>query len=147
MAGVNKVILIGNLGRDPETRYTQSGQCVANFTMATSENWTDKQGDKQERTEWHRIVAWGKTGELCDQYLSKGRKVYVEGKLQTRKWEDKNGNERSTTEINAQSVQFFGAKGDREEHESRDREAFSGGGQQPPPASQGSADGFEDVPF
>jgi len=108
MAGVNKVILIGNLGRDPELRYTQSGQAVVNFTLATSENWNDKSGEKQERTEWHRIVVWGRVGELCAQYLSKGRTVYIEGRIQTREWEDKEGNKRSTTEINAQTVQFLG---------------------------------------
>jgi len=108
MAGVNKAILIGNLGRDPELRYTQNGQAVVNFTLATSENWTDKSGQRVDRTEWHRIVAWGKTGELCAQYLSKGRTVYVEGRIQTRDWEDKDGNKRQTTEINAQTVQFLG---------------------------------------
>ncbi len=109
MAGVNKVILIGNLGRDPELRYTQNGQAVANFTLATSENWTDKSGEKAERTEWHRIVTWGKLAEMCAQYLSKGRTVYVEGRLQTREWEDRDGNKRQTTEINAQTVQFLGS--------------------------------------
>jgi single-strand DNA-binding protein len=108
MAGVNKVILIGNLGRDPELRYTQSGQGVVNFTLATSENWTDKSGERVERTEWHRIVVWGRVGELCAQYLSKGRTVYIEGRIQTREWEDKEGNKRQTTEINAQTVQFLG---------------------------------------
>jgi len=108
MAGVNKAILIGNLGRDPELRYTQNGQAVVNFTLATSENWTDKSGQRVERTEWHRIVVWGKVGELCAQYLSKGRTVYVEGRIQTREWEDKEGNKRFTTEINAQTVQFLG---------------------------------------
>jgi single-strand DNA-binding protein len=108
MAGVNKAILIGNLGRDPELRYTQSGQAVVNFTLATSENWNDKSGERVERTEWHRIVVWGKVGEVCAQYLSKGRTVYVEGRIQTREWEDKDGNKRNTTEINAQTVQFLG---------------------------------------
>ena len=112
MAGVNKAILIGNLGRDPELKYTQSGQAVVNFSIATSENWTDKSGEKQERTEWHRIVAWGKTGELCAQYLSKGRTVYVEGRIQTREWEDREGQKRTTTEINAQTVTFIGGRGD-----------------------------------
>ncbi|MBW2726442.1 MAG: single-stranded DNA-binding protein, partial [Deltaproteobacteria bacterium] len=101
MAGVNKAILVGNLGRDPELRHTQNGQAVVNFTLATSENWTDKNGERVERTEWHRIVVWGKTGEMCAQYLSKGRTVYVEGRIQTREWEDKDGNKRYTTEINA----------------------------------------------
>jgi single-strand DNA-binding protein len=108
MAGVNKAILIGNLGRDPELRYTQSGQAVVNFTLATSENWTDRNGERQERTEWHRIVAFAKTAELCAQYLSKGRTVYIEGRIQTRDWEDKEGNKRTTTEINANTVQFLG---------------------------------------
>jgi single-strand DNA-binding protein len=110
MGSVNKVILIGNLGRDPELRYTQSGQAVANFTLATSERFANKSGEQQERTEWHRIVAWGKTGELCAQYLSKGRSVYIEGRLQTREWEDKEGQKRSTTEIVAQNVTFLGPR-------------------------------------
>ena len=110
MAGVNKAILVGNLGRDPELRQTPSGQSVCNFTLATSENWTDRNGERVERTEWHRIVAWGKTGELCAQYLSKGRTVYVEGRIQTREWEDKDGNKRYTTEINAQTVNFIGPR-------------------------------------
>lgn len=107
-AGVNKVILIGNLGRDPELRYTQSGQAVANFSLATSEQFSKKDGTRDERTEWHRIVAWGRTAELCAQYLSKGRTVYVEGRLQTREWENKEGQKQRTTEIVAQSVQFLG---------------------------------------
>jgi len=108
MAGVNKVILVGNLGRDPELRYTQSGQAVATFTVATNETWNDKNGERVERTEWHRIVSWGRTAELCSQYLSKGRSVYLEGRIQTREWEDKEGQKRYTTEINAQTVQFLG---------------------------------------
>ena len=112
MASVNKVILIGNLGRDPELRYTQGGQAVANFTLATNERFSTKDGDKQERTEWHRIVAWGRTGELCAQYLSKGRSVYLEGRLQTREWEDTEGQKRRTTEIVAQTVQFLGGRGE-----------------------------------
>jgi single-strand DNA-binding protein len=111
MASINKVILIGNLGRDPELRYTPGGQAVANFTLATNERFSSKDGEKQERTEWHRIVAWGRTGELCAQYLSKGRSVYVEGRLQTREWEDKEGQKRRTTEIVATTVQFLGGRG------------------------------------
>jgi single-strand DNA-binding protein len=111
MASVNKVILVGNLGRDPELRYTQSGQAVANFTLATTERFSNRDGDRQERTEWHRIVAWGRTAELCAQYLSKGRSVYIEGRLQTREWEDKEGQKRRTTEITAQTVQFLGGAG------------------------------------
>jgi single-strand DNA-binding protein len=112
MAGVNKAILVGNLGRDPELRQTPNGQSVVNFTLATSENWTDKSGERQERTEWHRIVAWGRTAEMCNQYLSKGRTVYVEGRIQTREWEDKDGNKRYTTEVNAQTVNFIGPRSD-----------------------------------
>jgi single-strand DNA-binding protein len=104
MAGVNKVILIGNLGRDPEVRYTPSGQAVANFTVATNESWTDKGGQKQERTEWHRVVVWGKSAENCGEYLSKGRQVYVEGRLQTREWTNKEGAKQYTTEIVANPV-------------------------------------------
>lgn len=112
MAGVNKAILVGNLGRDPELRHTQNGQAVANFTLATSESWTDKSGERQERTEWHRIVVWGRQAEMCAQYLSKGRTVYVEGRIQTREWEDKDGNKRYTTEINASNITFIGPRTD-----------------------------------
>ncbi|NCN26152.1 single-stranded DNA-binding protein [bacterium] len=107
MAGVNKVILVGNLGKDPEVRHTPQGMAVGNFPIATSESWNDKSGQKQERTEWHRIVVWGKLAELCQRYLSKGRKAYVEGRLQTRAWDDKDGNKRYTTEIVATTVQFL----------------------------------------
>ena len=111
MASVNKVILIGNLGKDPELRYTQSGQAVANFNIATTERFGGRDGaEVQERTEWHRIVTWGKTAENCAQYLSKGRSVYIEGRLQTRDWEDKEGNKRYTTEITALRVQFLGSR-------------------------------------
>ena len=110
MAGINKAILIGRLGRDPEVRYTPDGTAVANLSIATSEEWKDKAtGEKKERTEWHRIVAFRKLGELCGEYLSKGRQVYVEGRLQTRSWE-KDGITRYTTEIVASDVQFLGAR-------------------------------------
>lgn len=111
MASVNKVILIGNLGRDPELRYTKNGQAVANFSLATSDSFTSRDGQKEERTEWHRIVAWAKTAELCTQYLSKGRTVYIEGQLRTREWEDKEGHKRQTTEVHAQTVQFLSPRG------------------------------------
>jgi single-strand DNA-binding protein len=107
--GVNKVVLVGNLGADPEVRYTQQGTAVANFRIATSESWTDKQGEKQERTEWHRIVAWDKLGELVGEYLQKGRQVYVEGKIQTREWENAEGQKQWSTEIVASQVVFLGA--------------------------------------
>ena len=107
-SGVNKVILIGRLGADPEVRYTTNGGAVANFNMATNESWTDKSGQKQERTEWHKVVVWGKMAEICGQYLTKGRQAFVEGRLQTREWTDKEGGKRYTTEIVAQNVQFLG---------------------------------------
>ncbi len=111
MSGINKVILIGRLGQDPEVRYTPDGTAVANFSIATSEEWKDKNsGEKRERTEWHRIVAWRKLGEICGEYLSKGRQVYIEGRIQTRSWEDKDGNKRYTTEIVASDVQFLGGR-------------------------------------
>ena len=112
MGSVNKVILVGNLGKDPEMRSTPGGQQVANFTLATNEQWTDKGGQKQERTEWHRIVAWGKLAEMCQSYLSKGRQVYVEGRISTRQWDDKDGNKRSTTEVVASQVVFLGGRGE-----------------------------------
>jgi single-strand DNA-binding protein len=108
MAGVNKAILVGNLGTDPELRYTPSGKAVANFSLATNEQWTNKDGEKEERTEWHRIVAWGRLGEICGEYLSKGSQVYIEGRIQTRPWEDRDGNKRYTTEIIAQTMQMLG---------------------------------------
>ena len=109
---VNKVILLGRLGQDPELKYTPSGAAVCNFSMATSETWNDKNtGQKQERTEWHRIVVWGKLAELCNQYLAKGRQSFVEGRLQTRSWDDQQtGQKRYTTEINATTVQFIGGQ-------------------------------------
>lgn len=105
---VNKVILLGRLGQDPELKYTPGGSAVCNFSMATTEAWTDKQGQKQEKTEWHRIVVWGKLAELCNQYLAKGRQAFLEGRLQTRSWDDKEGHKRYTTEILATTVQFIG---------------------------------------
>jgi len=112
MAGVNKVILVGNLGSDPQVRYTPGGQAVANFNIATSERFNNKAGEKEERTEWHRIVAWGKLAEICQQYLKKGKQVYIEGRLQTRQWEDQQGQKRQTTEIVAQNMQMLGRAGE-----------------------------------
>jgi single-strand DNA-binding protein len=105
---VNKVILVGRLGQAPEVRYTPSGAAVGNFSIATNESWMDKSGQKQERTEWHKVVVWGKTAENCGQFLAKGRQVYVEGRLQTRQWQDKDGQTKYTTEVVAQTVQFLG---------------------------------------
>ena len=119
--GVNKVILIGNLGADPEVRYTPDGVPVANFNLATSENWTDRNGERQERTEWHRIVMWRKLAEIAGQYLKKGSKIYVEGKLQTRSWDDQqSGQKRYMTEVVVNDMQMLDSRGDS---------AGSGGGQ------------------
>jgi|TARA_R110000824_G_scaffold32908_1_gene106077 single-strand DNA-binding protein len=108
---VNRVILIGNLGRDAEINSTPNGTPVANFSVATSERWTDKAGDKQEKTEWHRIVLWGKVAEALGKYLVKGKQVYIEGSLQTRKWEDKSGSQRTTTEVRAVQIRLLGGGG------------------------------------
>ncbi|MCE9672381.1 single-stranded DNA-binding protein [Myxococcus stipitatus] len=163
--GVNKVILIGNLGADPEVRFTPGGQAVANFRIATSESWTDKNGQKQERTEWHRIVVWGKLAELCGEYLKKGRQCYVEGRLQTREWTDKENRKNYTTEVVANAVTFLGGGG-RDAGEGMGggggRRQFGGqrGGQdsndygQPPPMDDGmggghggGGNGDDDIPF
>lgn len=111
MASLNKVMLIGNLGRDPEVRYTTSGQPVATFSLATSEKFKNKSGDWEERTEWHRVTLWGKQAEIAGEYLAKGRTVFIEGRLQTRKWTDRDGNERSTTEIVGDRMQMLGGRG------------------------------------
>ena len=146
--GVNKAILIGNLGADPEVRFTPGGQAVANFRIATSENWTDKNGQKQERTEWHRIVVWGKLAELCGQYLKKGRQCYVEGRLQTREWTDKEGKKNYTTEVVANQVTFLGGRGEGgggprggDDYGSPP----SGGADDPGPS--GPPGGGDDIPF
>ena len=133
MASVNKVILVGNLGRDPEIRYTQQGTAVANFSLATTDRFKNRGGEMQERTEWHRIVAWDKLAEICGQYLAKGRQVYIEGRLQTREWEDKDGNKRSTTEIVAQTMQMLGR---------REGQGGGGGG----PSSSGPSEPMGDAP-
>ena len=139
---INKAILVGNLGRDPEVRYTPSGTAVANFTVATSERWKDKaSGEMKEQTEWHRIVAWGRLGESCGEYLSKGRQVYIEGRIQTRSWE-KDGVTRYTTEIVAQEMKMLGSK------DSGDADRASGGDQTPEysgPPLQEEKD--SDIPF
>jgi len=113
MRGINKVILVGNLGRDPELRHTKTGTAVANLSIATSETWSDKDGAKQERTEWHRIVLWDKLAEIAQKYLSKGRQVYLEGRLQTRVWKDSDGEKRYTTEIRGDQLVMLGGKGDQ----------------------------------
>lgn len=111
MASVNKVILVGNLGKDPEVRFTPSGRAVAKFSIATTESWMDQESGRQERTEWHNIVVWGKQAESCGQYLAKGRQVFIEGAIRSRSYDDKEGNKRYITEIIAQRVQFLGSGG------------------------------------
>ena len=125
MASVNKVILLGNLGRDPETRYTTGGDAVTNLNIATSEQWKDKNGEKQERTEWHRVVLFGRQAEIAGEYLKKGRSVYIEGRLQTRKYTDKDGVEKYSTEIVADRMQLLGSG---REGGGGDVEFSSGGG-------------------
>jgi len=136
---VNKVILIGNLGRDPEVRSTPSGQTVANFTLATSRRWRDRDGNRQEKTEWHNIVVWGKQAEIAGQYLTKGKQVYIEGRLETRSWEDKtHGDKRYRTEVICDNFQMLGSRGD-----SGDGPDQRGGGA---PADGGDF-GDDDIPF
>ena len=145
--GVNKVILVGNLGKDPEVRYMPSGNAVANVTLATTDSWKDKQtGEKQERTEWHNIVFYSRLAEIAGEYLKKGSQVYVEGRLQTRKWQDKSGTDRYTTEIIANEMQMLGSRGgsagysaDRAPAPQQQAAAAGGGGSAP--------DFDDDIPF
>jgi single-strand DNA-binding protein len=160
--GINKVILVGNLGQDPEVRYTANGAAVANISIATTEQWTDKQsGQKQERTEWHRVVMFGRLGEIAGEYLRKGSQVYIEGKLQTRKWQDQNGQDRYTTEIVANDMQMLGgAAGGGSRSGTSDFNQGGGaprpqqpapqqsGGPAPAPAGGSNFDDFDDdIPF
>jgi len=154
MASVNKVILIGNLGADPEQKFTQNNTAVTNFRIATTDRWRDREsGEMRERTEWHRIVAWARLGEICAQYLRKGKQVYIEGRLQTRSWEDQDGNKRYSTEVVAQTMQMLGRAGD-EAGFAPPREAAGAAGASsdapnfeapPPPAVD--ADEDDDLPF
>lgn len=170
MASVNKVILVGNLGRDPEIRYAPSGDAICNISIATTDTWKDKQsGEKRESTEWHRVVFFGRLAEIAGQYLKKGRAIYVEGRLQTRKWQDQNGQDRYTTEIRGNEMQMLGGRGEgggdvpmgddygggnqardggnRPAPQSRPQQ----GGDKPAPASGDSGGGFgdfeDDIPF
>ena len=158
MASVNKVILIGNLGRDPETRYTTGGDAVTNLNIATSEQWKDKSGEKQERTEWHRVVLFGRQAEIAGEYLKKGRSVYIEGRLQTRKYTDKDGVEKYSTEIVADRMQLIGGGRDSGGGAGGDAEFASAGpstttrreGAAPKPAAgaKKNVDDFDDdIPF
>lgn len=143
MRGVNKVLLIGNLGRDPEVRYTQGGTAVANLNLATTDSWKDAQGQRQEKTEWHKVVAWDKLAEIAKEYLTKGDKVYIEGKLQTRSWDDKSGNKRYTTEIRAEQMLMLGARGG--EAGAQDSSSATSAPDEFAPAPFEASD--EDVPF
>jgi single-strand DNA-binding protein len=141
MSSLNKVMVIGNLGKDPEVRFTASGQAVASMNIATHERWTDKDNNPQERTEWHRVTVWGRTGENCGKYLSKGRQVYVEGRLQTRQWEDKEGNTRYTTEIVANNVVFLQGNDSRGDYNRGGGSGGSGGSGGPGPNRGGGGGG------
>jgi single-strand DNA-binding protein len=136
MASVNKVILVGNLGKDPEVRFMPNGDAVCNFSIATTDTWKDKEGAKQERTEWHNIVMYRKLAEIAGEYLKKGRPVYVEGRLQTRKWQDKEGNDKYTTEIIANQMQMLGSK---------DSESVSQQPKTAPANKQNDGTGFDDM--
>lgn len=149
MGSLNKVMLIGNLGRDPELRSTPGGTQVANFSLATTENYTDRGGNRQERTEWHRVVLWGKLAEIAGQYLSKGRQVYIEGRLQTREWEDKQGQKRQTTEVVGTTMVMLGARGESrgaapDEASTRQYEPADAGGGAPARDAGGFGGGSED---
>ncbi len=142
--GVNKVILVGNLGQDPEIKYMPSGQAVCNITIATTESWNDKtSGEKVEKTEWHRIVFFRRLAEIAGEYLRKGSQVYVEGRLQTRKWQDQSGNDRYTTEIVANEMQMLGGKGGGVATMPESSPSSS----QPEPATAGAEDFDDDIPF
>jgi single-strand DNA-binding protein len=149
--GINKVILIGNLGKDPEVRYTANGAAVANITLATSDTWRDKQtGENQERTEWHRVVMFNRLGEIAGEYLKKGSKVYIEGRLQTRKWQDQNGQDRYTTEIVANEMQMLDSRGGAGggDYSSSGGGASQSSSRQPEPAMAGDTPDFDDdIPF
>ncbi len=151
MASVNKVILIGNLGKDPETRYMPNGDAVTNITLATTETWKDKNGEKQEKTEWHRVTFYRKLAEIAGEYLKKGRPVYVEGRLETRKWTDKAGAERYTTEIIASDMKMLGSKPGSGSYEAAEREegnfAPTSGSKPAARSNSGFDDMDDDIPF
>jgi single-strand DNA-binding protein len=149
MGSVNKVILVGNLGRDAELRYTPGGAAVSTLNMATTETWNDKSGQKQEKTEWHRVVFWGKVAESLTEYLTKGKQVYVEGRLETRQWNDKDGNKRYTTEIKGDKIVLLGGGGQRGGGMSRGGGEESMGGGQPSHGSDAPDTPLtdDDIPF
>ena len=130
---LNKVMLLGNLGKDPEVRYTASGKAMATFSLATSFQWRDQEGNDQERTEWHRVVAWGRLGEICGEYLSKGKQVFIEGRIQSRDWEDQEGNKRTTVEIVATDMILLSGGGAGQNRDTRDYDDRPARRQPPPP--------------
>lgn len=139
MSSVNKAIIVGRLGQDPEVRYTRNGDAVCNLSVATSRRWTDDQGEQRESTEWHRVVVWGNQAEQCGEYLSKGRLVYVEGSIRTEKWQDDQGNDRYTTKIRAYTVRFLGSRDDTQEPGSSGSQHVAGKsehGTEPPESAQ-----------
>lgn len=144
MGSVNKAIILGNLGKDPELKYTPAGKAVCNFSVATNEVWKDKSGEKKEKVEWHRVVVWGDQAENCSKYLTKGCSVYVEGRIQTRSWDDKDGNKKYTTEITADRIVFLGGGKDDEGggRSSGGGKSSGGGGRNEPPPPDDS-----DIPF
>ena len=145
MGSVNKVLLVGNLGRDIEIRYTSGGTAVATLSLATTDVWTDKGGQRQEKTEWHRVVLWGKTAETLQEYLLKGRQIYVEGRLQTRQWDDRDGNKRYTTEIRADRVVLLGSRGSGGGGGGGDRESYDS--HQPQAGPEPAELTEDDIPF
>lgn len=146
MSGVNKVFIVGNLGKDPEIRYTQSGSAVASFSVATSESWKDKNtGEKKEVTEWHNITFFGKLAEICGEYLHKGSKVFIAGRLQTDKWQDKDGNDRYTTKIIGNEMQMLDSRNTSAEPQDQHNKDKSNGYQSEP--AQGGGDFDDDIPF
>ena len=140
MSGVNKVIVVGRLGADPEYKEFDGGNGVCNLSVATSDSWTDKEGEKQEKTEWHKVNVWGKLGSVCNTYLKKGRQVYIEGKLQTRSYEDGEGNKKYTTEIVASNVQFLGDMGDSKGGDMMDKGSYKS-------PNKGVKNFADDIPF
>ena len=149
MSGINKVILIGNLGKDPEIKHTASGAAIVNATLATNESWKGKDGERQERTEWHRLVFFGKLAEIVGEYLTKGSQIYVEGRIQTRTWEDNEGKTRYTTEIVGNNMQMLGSKGGSEQSESapEPRQAAPRKTQQAAPTGKADPEFDDDIPF
>lgn len=146
MASVNKAIIIGNLGKDPEMRYMPSGDAICNFSLATTDSWKDKNGEKQEKTEWHRISMFGKLAEIAGEYLKKGSQAYVEGRIQTRKWTNKEGQDQYTTEIICDKMQMLGSRGERNESSGATPRQQGGGAGKP--EGKGDFDNFEDdIPF